>query len=393
MESNLDSESIKKYILTLVKPYTEIQKDLKDFSEKELMSFTMFLAYYERLTHITIVNKNIIRHVYSVLIPNEINSRQSIEDTLNEAYLFSKDDIIMNLDSWKKEKGKNVLYITGLSGSGKTTLSNDYAKKYKAKLIELDDLGQYDGKGKDAFIKKHTIMMDKVDKDYGNLYIIEGVQIFHMDSYLKGKPLIIKNSSVVKSLLQRFKRNGDGKIEWIPELKNEFICLVKLYLEDNTSLDKYKKKLNESDISLRPSIDLSLDKDGNLLLTKRENVDFQTIYANSHELLKIYADSNNIEGMKYELCKLWMCKTLIDYKILYNKGIRAKLVSAKQRKQALITKSFIMSDIKLYLKNINEKETNFNFQEYFNKTQFGIEIYKIDNRVIKASKLLLGAFK
>lgn len=232
MESNLDSESIKKYILTLVKPYPEIQKDLKDFSEKELMSFTMFLAYYERLTHITIVNKNIIRHVYNVLIPNEMNSRQVIEDTLNEA-----------------------------------------------------------------------------------------------------------------------------------------------------------------DISLRPSIDLSLDKDGNLLLTKRENVDFQTIYANSHELLKIYADSNNIEGMKYELCKLWMCKTLIDYKILYNKGIRAKLVSAKQRKQALITKSFIMSDIKLYLKNINEKETNFNFQEYFNKTQFGIEIYKIDNRVIKASKLLLGAFK
>lgn len=151
--------------------------------------------------------------------------------------------------------------------------------------------------------------------------------------------------------------------------------------------------LNEADMSLRPTISLSLDNDGNMLLTKREHVNFQTIYANSHELLKVYSDSNNIEGMKYELCKLWMCKTLIDNNILYNKGIRAKLVSSKQKKQAQTTKSFIMSDIKKYLKEVNEKETNFNFQEYFNKTQFGIEVYKIDNRVIKASKLIFGAFK
>lgn len=173
------------------------------------------------------------------------------------------------------------------------------------------------------------------------------------------------------------------------ERKNHINRIIKLIENEIFS----RQALQESDISLRPTIELQLDNDGNMLLIKREHVDFETIYANSHELLKIYEKSNNIEGMKYELCKQWMCKTLIDYKLIYPKGIKSKLVTAKQRKQAVTLKSFIMNDMKKYLEIINKEESNFNFQEYFNKTQFGIEIYKIDNRAIKASKMILGAFK
>lgn len=76
------------------------------------------------------------------------------------------------------------------------------------------------------------------------------------------------------------------------------------------------KKLNEVSMNLKPSIQLSLDNDGNILITKHENVDFMAIYSNSHELLKEYDKAHNYEGIKYELCKLWMMKTLIDVKII-----------------------------------------------------------------------------
>lgn len=158
-------------------------------------------------------------------------------------------------------------------------------------------------------------------------------------------------------------------------------------------ISERNNNLQEADIGLRPTIKLSLDVDGNILLVKREHVDFETIYANSHALLKMYDDANNIEGIKYELCKIWMCKSLIDFRILYPKGIRRRLISEARRKKANILKSFIMNDMSKYLKVISKKEPDFNFQEYFNKTQFGIEMYKIDSRVIKASKIFLGVFK
>ena len=59
---------------------------------------------------------------------------------LTENYIFSKDDYCLNLENWKREKGKNVLFITGLSGSGKTTLAKKMEKEYGAYMFELDGI-------------------------------------------------------------------------------------------------------------------------------------------------------------------------------------------------------------------------------------------------------------
>ncbi len=196
---------------------------------------------------------------------------------INESWIFNEKDLEINLAKWKREKGNNVLFITGLSGSGKTTLAEEYEKKYKAYMFEIDGIEHnYDSSNKGLLnraveelgytdnIKDKKWVHDKAnleslwkifDKileymyaDPKNLYIIEGVQLFD-DIYpdiTKGKPIIIKGSSMLTSVLRRFKRNGSGKIQWSTELKNEFFNFLGWYSSSEKRLSNFKKVIKET---------------------------------------------------------------------------------------------------------------------------------------------------
>ena len=197
---------------------------------------------------------------------------------LTENYIFSKDDYCLNLENWKREKGKNVLFITGLSGSGKTTLAKKMEKEYGAYMFELDGIERgYDSSGKGILnkLKKDfkryneielacgskyiellsemiKFIVDIMHKDYKNLYGIEGVQIFGIYTLKKldfidfnKEPLIIKNTSMTRSMINMLKRNGNGKIYIMKELKNHFIKKIGWYIEDEENLNNFKNIVNE----------------------------------------------------------------------------------------------------------------------------------------------------
>lgn len=208
--------------------------------------------------------------------------KEAGENILNESYVFDDKDLYINFNQWKREKGKNILFVTGLSGSGKTTLGRELAGKNKAILFEIDCLESYKHstnsnckKILDDICKEYkdfeTVyktdkqiselnishskyirilhnVLNKVIKimqeDYNNLYIIEGVQIFQwsMASKVKAKPFVIKGTSMLNSMIRRFKRNGNGKIDWTKELQNEFPQLVDWYIDDADMLGKFKKE-------------------------------------------------------------------------------------------------------------------------------------------------------
>lgn len=193
-----------------------------------------------------------------------------------------------------------------------------------------------------------------------------------------------------KKILEAIDENNIDYLNTLTGEDEEFMKNA-LHLYEETNINKHGLKyvetpLNEVSMNLKPSINLSLDNDGSILIKKHEDVDFMTIYQNSHELLKEYWDGNNIDGVKYELCKLWMMKVLIDKKYLYTKGIKKKLISNEDKKYATKAKAFIMNDFKTYLRKVLSIEKDFNFSEYFNKTQFGVEVYKIDKRLIDMVK-------
>lgn len=198
-------------------------------------------------------------------------------------FKLNKDNLYINFDKFESEES-NICLITGLSGSGKSTLGEKIARDYKAEYIELDlfehcsmfqndeQLKQagdvfyeYFNKHKDIYKKiklkkisdkelsteiskflKYTISYCKNNKD--KKFIIEGVQIYSFgDESLKKYPIIFVQASILKSIKQRWIRNGNGKIDWKEELKT-LPPLLRWYLGEEREYNKFKKSiLKESD--------------------------------------------------------------------------------------------------------------------------------------------------
>lgn len=197
---------------------------------------------------------------------------KNMKEVITEASIFDEEDLIIAWDQWKPERGRNIAYITGLSGSGKSTISNRIGTKDTI-VIHLDaietctpthrtefiikelksrfkwyDEKWYKSKGRYVDDMEHIILevIDICEKKPNQLFIIEGVQLFESitPEFFIGKPVLIKGTSVLNSILRRFRRNGNGKIDWGVELKNEFVQLVNWYLSDERALNKVRKKIN-----------------------------------------------------------------------------------------------------------------------------------------------------
>lgn len=211
---------------------------------------------------------------------NTLTVEESLE-TVEEAYVFTKDDLYINFEKFENGKS-NVCIVTGLSGSGKSTLANSMASKYKAEWIELDLFehcyGMTDKQLQQAgqvfydYLSSHKKVWDKLKertlrgkelgeeiskfvhyciswckKDKSKKYIIEGVQIYSFMKFkeVKSYPLVLKNTSMLKSIIQRWKRNGDGKMDLVSELKNEFPQFVSWYMSEEKSLNRFRNSIIE----------------------------------------------------------------------------------------------------------------------------------------------------
>lgn len=115
---------------------------------------------------------------------------------------------------------------------------------------------------------------------------------------------------------------------------------------------------------------VQFDKEGNLLLKNLKKIDYEAEYAKSHKLLKQYQISGNIDGMKYELSKLWMMCCLIEEKIYAGKMD----IQAGNKARAKI-----LNDFKFYLNKVIEKEPAFNFSEYYEESPFSSSTTKVNN--------------
>ncbi|MEI2419820.1 hypothetical protein V6O07_06080, partial [Arthrospira platensis SPKY2] len=134
----------------------------------------------------------------------------------------------------------------------------------------------------------------------------------------------------------------------------------------------------------KSSVGISLDKDGNVLISKQLNVNYDNIYAQSHRLIKQYAKSNNLNGVKYELAKQWYLLNLLENKIIYNSNkFSSMFVSEKKKQNAIKLRAFILSDYHTYMDFVQKFDKKFNFISYFKSTPFYKETYKIDKRLIQ----------
>ena len=245
----------------------------RDFIDFDGLKYHQCIKYIPKFLKIYIDDEKNF-NVFKKKIFEEEDSNMYV----NESFILEKDNLYINFDKFESGKS-NICLITGLSGSGKSTLGEKIARDYKAEYIELDlfehcSMFQNDEQLKQAgdvfykYFNKHKDIHEKIKlKKISNKelsteiskflkytisyckhnknkkFIIEGVQIYSFgDESLKKYPMIFVQASVLKSIKQRWIRNGNGKIDWKEELKT-LPPLLRWYVGEERSYNKFKKSI------------------------------------------------------------------------------------------------------------------------------------------------------
>lgn len=358
--------------------------------------------------------KKVDKKVYSLIkkqkrLNESTDIYYNIENNIfQEGFMFNKDNLYINFDDFKNGKS-NIVLVTGLSGSGKSTLGKSLASEYKAEWIELDmfehcyafendkqlkQCGQVfydyltshkkiweDLKSKkitgDELCKeiykflKYCISWCK--KDNKKKYVIEGVQIYSvLEKQDIGRiPIIFVNTSALSSMIRRIKRTREeDKTYKSSEIIKDIPKVLSWYINDNRSFEKFKKAvLNESTIIEEKTLPISIDDNFIIIDTPK---DIENEYQKSHKLLIEYDKSNSLEPMKHELSKLWYLNILIEKKVQNPK--------CKDKTKLMNLRSRILNDFKKYIKVILKEEPEFNFDSYYNQSEYSDTNLKMDRK-------------
>lgn len=213
--------------------------------------------------------------------------------TINESFIFSKDNLYINFDKFENGSS-NICFVTGLSGSGKSTEAQKLAKKYNAEWIELDIFEHCGGFNEDNlkeagmvfydYLSSHKELWDRLSNHQvhgkelreeiikfskymvkwcsshkDTKYIIEGVQIYSLMEIdpLKSKPMVIINTSVLKSIARRLKRGWQNRKDEDSDWKNmlsELPQMIAWYIDSEKCFNAFKKELLSEDTLLEDKL-------------------------------------------------------------------------------------------------------------------------------------------
>jgi hypothetical protein len=124
---------------------------------------------------------------------------------------------------------------------------------------------------------------------------------------------------------------------------------------------------------------VEFDKEGNLIIYKCStgNIDFDEEIDNSVTLLETYRNTNNEEGMKYELAKMWYIVAELE------KRMKKRNVPVDEYNKLVRQRSVAMNVFKTNFKHMSSLDKNFNFAAYYNSTPFSDNGVKITNNTLR----------
>ena len=115
-------------------------------------------------------------------------------------------------------------------------------------------------------------------------------------------------------------------------------------------------------VIIEAKLPIQFNKDGDALLTNTF-VDFDAEYSSSHKLLLQYVKSKNLEGIKYELARLYYMNYILERRLYHNKFLTNK-------EKNIRTRARVLNDFKKYLDYLLKEDPGFNFSEYYEKSEF-----------------------
>lgn len=241
---------------------------------------------------------------------------------------------------------------------------------------------------------------------------------YELKSFIDNKPLASKSiidKDKIADWLKEYTKIYNGKkfnrqklVEWVSTIRNLTFKLYDQQVDDSDNVIKesllelgwnpyleftidnrtraYKRvksiKVNETvQELLKESKDLPVQFDnyGNLLITKPEKVNIDKEYFESHRLLKSYKDSKNIDGIKFELCRLWYLNTIAENKIY------TKKLDKDELKAVNTSRARILNDFNKYIKIVLKEDKNFNFNNFYAKSKFDDKQIRVNRSTLKYS--------
>lgn len=251
----------------------------------------------------------------------------------------------------------------------------DHAKSMPNKIIEVfnDKAPKYDGK---KTKRKLTTLLKSSD--------IEGIEEACKD-LKSAREFVSKVGELAKKYDANYFIVTDGASgihnNGNPAVKNARDSQIKWEKKHGFDPDEdWSKKSIREQTSIFNEVKqfpIEFDKDGNLIIYKARTgtLAFGDEIDDSVQLLESYRNQSNIEGMKYEIAKLWYINDCIEKKL-------KKRLSNDQYKELIDNRSVCLNSFKYNLEYIMKSEKGFNFSDYYNSTPFSDNSVKITSNTI-----------
>lgn len=160
---------------------------------------------------------------------------------------------------------------------------------------------------------------------------------------------------------------------WNPYMKFNSANMVRAYNRANTI---YHRRMT-SKLLQEKSIGFEFDARGNLFVKNfLKNKSYQSVYMESHRLLMEYDRAKNIEGMKYELAKMYYLNLKISEDLI-------KQDRTKKDKELVKIRARVLNDFHKYLKVVLKNDKQFNFSNYYQRSEFCDDSFVITAPTLK----------
>lgn len=238
------------------------------------------------------------------------------------------------------------------------------------------------------FYIPHEIEVFKRNSTFGNMpskwkdkadeWLRDYKKIYEGKSY--DKKTILDWMSNVRYLSLEYTRTQSNELKqallefgWNPYMEFNSTNMTKAYNRANTI---YHRSMT-SKLLQEKSIGFEFDARGNLFVKNfLKNKSYQSVYMESHRLLMEYDRAKNIEGMKYELAKMYYLNLKISEDLI-------KQDRTKKDKELVKIRARVLNDFHKYLKVVLKNDKQFNFSNYYQRSEFCDDSFVITAPTLK----------
>lgn len=215
-------------------------------------------------------------------------------------------------------------------------------------------------------------------KDKADEWLRDYKKIYEGKSY--DKKVILDWMSNVRYLSLEYTRTQSDELKqallefgWNPYMEFNSTNMTKAYNRANTI---YHRRMT-SKLLQEKSIGFEFDARGNLFVKNfLKNKSYQSVYMESHRLLMEYDRAKNIEGMKYELAKMYYLNLKISEDLI-------KQDRTKKDKELVKIRARVLNDFHKYLKVVLKNDKQFNFSNYYQRSEFCDDSFVITAPTLK----------